>query len=63
MAVEEQCEGNFMDLRKSLFLLTGAEAHLLAKVRHCNRTLIVSPKSFRIIKHFYFENPAEISNL
>ncbi|XP_026207984.1 nucleoside diphosphate-linked moiety X motif 13 isoform X2 [Anabas testudineus] len=31
VAVEEQCEGNFMDLRKSLFLLTGAEAHLLAK--------------------------------
>ncbi|XP_039990298.1 nucleoside diphosphate-linked moiety X motif 13 [Xiphias gladius] len=30
-AVEEECEGNFVDLRKSFFLLTGAEAPLVAK--------------------------------
>uniref|UniRef100_A0A8D3EC41 Nudix (nucleoside diphosphate linked moiety X)-type motif 13 n=1 Tax=Scophthalmus maximus TaxID=52904 RepID=A0A8D3EC41_SCOMX len=30
-AVEEECEGNFVDLRKSFFLLTGAEAPLVSK--------------------------------
>lgn len=30
-AVEEACEGNFIDLRKAFFLLTGAEAPLVAK--------------------------------
>ncbi|XP_044193591.1 nucleoside diphosphate-linked moiety X motif 13 isoform X3 [Thunnus albacares] len=30
-AVEEVCEGNFIDLRKAFFLLTGAEAPLVAK--------------------------------
>ncbi|GAA6236457.1 nucleoside diphosphate-linked moiety X motif 13 [Lates japonicus] len=30
-AVEEECGGNFVELRKSYFLLTGAEAPLLAK--------------------------------
>ncbi|XP_071759091.1 NAD(P)H pyrophosphatase NUDT13, mitochondrial [Centroberyx gerrardi] len=30
-AVEEECEGNFIDLRKAFFLLTGAEAPLVAK--------------------------------
>uniref|UniRef100_A0A671X8G3 NAD(+) diphosphatase n=1 Tax=Sparus aurata TaxID=8175 RepID=A0A671X8G3_SPAAU len=30
-AVEEQCEGNFIDLRKAFFLLTGPEAPLVAK--------------------------------
>ncbi len=31
-AVEEMCGGNFIDLRKAFFLLTGAEAPLVAKV-------------------------------
>ncbi|XP_044035848.1 nucleoside diphosphate-linked moiety X motif 13 isoform X2 [Siniperca chuatsi] len=30
-AVEEVCEGNFIDLRKAFFLLTGAEVPLVAK--------------------------------
>ncbi|XP_022598164.1 nucleoside diphosphate-linked moiety X motif 13 [Seriola dumerili] len=30
-AVEEECEGNFVDLRKSFFLLSGAEAPLVAQ--------------------------------
>ncbi|XP_049915236.1 nucleoside diphosphate-linked moiety X motif 13 isoform X1 [Epinephelus moara] len=30
-AVEEECGGNFIDLRKAFFLLTGAEAPLVAK--------------------------------
>lgn len=33
-AVEEVCEGNFIDLRKAFFLLMGPEAPLVAKV--CN---------------------------
>lgn len=37
MTIEEKCKGNFLDLRKSLFLLTGAEAPLLAKVQNYNR--------------------------
>lgn len=41
-AVEEVCGGNFVQLRKSYFLLTGAEAPLLAKVRNYNWTLRVS---------------------
>lgn len=31
-AVEEECGGKFIDLRKAFFLLTGAEAPLVAKV-------------------------------
>lgn len=34
VAVEEECEGNFIDLRKSFFHVAGAEAPLLAKVRN-----------------------------
>nr|XP_019964700.1 PREDICTED: nucleoside diphosphate-linked moiety X motif 13 [Paralichthys olivaceus]XP_019964701.1 PREDICTED: nucleoside diphosphate-linked moiety X motif 13 [Paralichthys olivaceus] len=30
-AVEEECEGNFVELRKSFFLLTGSEVPLVAK--------------------------------
>uniref|UniRef100_A0A3P8ULF3 Nudix (nucleoside diphosphate linked moiety X)-type motif 13 n=1 Tax=Cynoglossus semilaevis TaxID=244447 RepID=A0A3P8ULF3_CYNSE len=32
-ALEEECQGNFMELRKSFFLLSGAEVPLVAKVR------------------------------
>lgn len=35
-AVEEVCEGNFIDLRKAFFLLTGSEAPLVAKVGNYN---------------------------
>ena len=34
--VEEVCEGKFIDLRKAFFLLTGAEAPLVAKVGNYN---------------------------
>ena len=41
-AVEEECKGNFVDLRKSFFLLTGAEAPLVAKVRNYNWVFLSS---------------------
>ena len=33
-AVEEECGGNFVDLRKAFFTLTGEEAPLVARVGH-----------------------------
>ncbi len=35
-AVEKVCEGNFVELRKAFFLVTGSEAPLVAKVGNYN---------------------------
>lgn len=42
-ALEEECQGNFMELRKSFFLLSGAEVPLVAKVRSCNGNIASDP--------------------
>lgn len=50
-AVEEVCEGNFIELRKSFFLVTGSEAPLLAKVGNYNCTVCTAGLSLSV----YFE--------
>lgn len=44
-SVEEACEGKFIELRKSFFLLTGSEAPLLAKVGSYNRAEQLRPQT------------------
>lgn len=60
-AVEEMCEGNFIDLRKAFFLLSGAEAPLVAKVS--TTPILLFPKGLSFDSCFYFEKPLSLMSI